>query len=290
MGSNVAAAKDLPDLRFSPIVLVDDTGRFRQGEDRTITLGEPVLDLALALQSGASVTPDALARRPAWVPATNLLRLREATPAADDPRARNGAKVYCTLRFAISKDVQRSQQATGIDLPEGENLQACFVDGDTDGLFETVFALGTEDEDFALPSSIDPLAYRTQTNVPMGDLRWRLVAKQEDRTRSLGALGLLSQRQVFQAQTNGATGRYDEAQTGLIGSACGQTTIPIDTGFKTSRLPRTYSFGCAEIAVTDYDKRTRTLTYRIVKPMPEQPVSLKVSFLDIYGGTIYTLD
>ena len=63
MGSNVAAAKDLPDLRFSPIVLVDDTGRFRQGEDRTITLGEPVLDLALALQSGASGTSDALARR-----------------------------------------------------------------------------------------------------------------------------------------------------------------------------------------------------------------------------------
>lgn len=288
--AHVASAQDVPSLKLSPILLVDDRNHASGPNERTVALGEPVLDLALVFKSAATITAPKQSKTPAWVPANMLALLREAVMQPGDPRALPGVPVYCTREFTLTEKAGETYGPAAADFPLGEDLRACFMDTDADGSFDSIFAPGDRSGRFATPQPLEPLTYKAAQMVPIGDARWRIVAKQEDRTRSLGALGLLSQRHVFQAQTNGARGQYDEVVTSLVGGACGETSIPIDTGLKTNRLPRTYKFGCAEIEVTGYDKSSKRLTYRIAKAMSEQPVSLRISFLDIYGGTIYTLD
>lgn len=284
------SAQDFPALKLSPILLVDDRNFAAGANDRTATLGEPVLDFALVFQSAATLTERDASKLPAWVPANMLILLREAVMSPGDQRALPGIAAYCSREFTLTENAEKTYGPAAAGFPLGNDLRACFMDTDTDGSFDRVFVPGDRSSRFAMPQPIEPLTFTAARMVPLGGARWRLVAKQEDRTRSLGALGLLSQRHVFQAQTNGATGRFDEVVTGLIGGACGETSIPIDTGLKTNRLPRTYKFGCSEIEVTGYDRSDKRLTYRITKAMPEQAVRLTISFLDLNGGTIYTLE
>ena len=284
-----AAAEPLPAPTLSPLVLIDDEGKYGQDAQMTITLKQPVLDLAVAAQSSATFAPGSTVYGLPWLGFDHRTLLRKASFSQGDPRAISDT-TYCSPLFTVNKDFREAQAEKGDFLPDEKNLRACFFDTDADATFDKMAITGTGSQKYRTPFDIAPIRYSENGAQPIGDMRWRLVAKVEDRTRSLGVLGMLSQRLVLQAQTNGATGRFDEVTTHLLGEGCAGGKIPIDTNLNPKRLPTTFSFGCAQLDIKAYDRKKRQLSYRIVEPMATEPVRMTVSFQDIYGGTIYSLD
>lgn len=276
-------------LVLSPLFLLDDENSAADATVQTVRLGEPILELAIATKSGAVLNVSRPNEDLGWFPLAGQIVLREAVPVDAQEQGDARGKVYCTGQFESSFEEQQLAAKQSLSLPERGKVRACFIDSEGDGDFEKVFISGYDIEPLGNTVEISPISYRKGSNLPLGNSRWRLVAKKEDRTRKLGALGFLSQRRVFQAQTNAATGRFEEVYSYLTEDACGNNQIAVDTGFKVSRLPRRYQFGCAQIEVTDFDKRSQTLSYRITERFSAQPVLLQVRFLDLLGGTTYTI-
>lgn len=289
LGAPASAAQDLPELRFSPILLANGSGT-PAGTPQTVPLDSAVLDYVLLFESGALVGAQAVFVREPWVNPALALPLREARLAAGDPRAVEGSATYCTGDIKPPEAVRLQRNASGERSRFADMVRACLVDSDNDRRFDKAFFAGAAWPDDALPQAIDPISYEPKAMIPLPGARWRLVVKNEDRTRSLGALGMLSQRRVLQAQASIPGPGFSEVKTNFLANQCGMGVIGIDTGIKTDRLPRSYDFGCARVTITGNDKKAKTITFVVDRHMEPSAVSLTVSFLDIYGGTIYTLN
>lgn len=283
------AAQDLPEIGFTRILLADSGGT-PAGSPRTVSLGSPVLEYALLFESAALADGTAKLQGEPWVAAALGLPMREARLAAGDPRAIESASTYCTVEIEPSEAVRSTRADSEPDRRFADKVRACFIDIDNDSRFDRVFFTGARWAADKLPRDIAPIAYRRQEMAPLPGGRWRLVVKNEDRTRSLGALGFLSQRNVLQAQVNMPGPAFSEVRTDFVEAQCGMKVIGIDTSIKTSRLPQPYDFGCTRVSITGFDKKAKTITYVIDRHMKPSPVSLTVSFVDIYGGTIFTLN
>lgn len=283
------AAQDLPDVGLTRVLLADSGGT-PAGSARTVALGSPVLEYALLLESAALADGTTKLEGEAWVAAALRLPMREARLAAGDPRAIAGASTYCTVEIEPAEAVRSARTDSEADGRFADSVRACFIDVDNDSRLDRVFFTGARWAADKLPRDIAPIAYRREEMTPLPGARWRLVVKNEDRSRSLGALGFLSQRHVLQAQVNMPGPGFSEVRTGFAEAQCGMNSVGIDTSIKTSRLPQQYDFGCTRVSITGFDKKAKTITYVIDRHMKPSPVSLTVSFLDIYGGTIYTLN
>jgi hypothetical protein len=283
------AAQDLPEIGFTRILLAD-SGGIPAGSARTVSLGSPVLEYALLFETAALADGAARLEGEPWVSAALGLPMREARLAAGDPRAIEGAGTYCTVEIAPPEAIRSARSASETAPRFADKVRACFIDTDNDSRLDRAFFTGARWAADRLGRDIAPIAYRRQEMTPLPGARWRLVVKNEDRTRSLGALGFLSQRTVLQAQVNIPGPGFSEVRTDFAEAQCGMKAIAIDTSIKTSRLPRPYDFGCTRVSITGFDKKAKTITYVIDRHMKPSPVSLTVSFLDIYGGTIYTLN
>lgn len=289
IGPSAIAAQDLPEIGFTRILLADSGGT-PAGSARTVPLGSPVLEYALLLESAAIADGTVKLQGEPWVAAALGLPMREARLAPGDARAIEGASTYCTVEFAPSEAIRSARVASEPESRFADKVRACFIDIANDSRFDRVFFTGSRWAADKLPRDIAPIAYRREEMTPLRGARWQLVVKNEDRTRSLGALGFLSQRNVLQAQVNMPGPAFSEVRTNFVEAQCGMKVIGIDTSIKTSRLPQPYDFGCTRVSITGFDKKAKTITYVIDRHMKPSPVSLTVSFVDIYGGTIYTLN